>query len=91
MNHKFLLTSLLCFGAVAAHAAAPEVKLVEERTNIRSDRRPIPVGYYDDKADKTFVCWMSADSHPAIKAYDHSTGKWGKTKIVASSPLCRQA
>ena len=81
--------ALTLFGMFAATATSqtPEVKLVEERTNIRSDRRPIPVGYYDEKADKTFVCWMSANSHPAVKAYDHAAGKWSDTKIVAQSPF----
>lgn len=88
MNLKSIgLCGLLLLGASAVQAAEPEVRLVEERTNIRSDRRPIPVGYYDDKANRTFVCWMSADSHPAVKAFDHATGKWGATKIVASSPF----
>lgn len=85
IKHLYLLGFLAT--TLAGNAVAPEVKLVEERTNIRSDRRPIPVGYYDDKADKTFVCWMSANSHPAVKAYDHKTGKWSDTKIVASSPF----
>ena len=66
---------------------APKLTLLEERSGIRSDRRPIPVGYYDDKVDKTFVCWMTANSHPAVKAFDHSTGSWSDTKIVALSPF----
>ena len=78
---------MFCLGVLTAPAIAPKVSLVEERTNIRSDRRPIPVGYYDDKADKTFVCWMSAHSHPAVKAFDHASGKWGDTRIVAESPF----
>lgn len=65
----------------------PAPRLVELSANIRSDRRPIPVGYYEPSTDKTFVCWMSADSHPAIKAYDHATGTWSPTKIVAKSPF----
>lgn len=73
--------------AICSYAVTPNVTLVEERTNIRSDRRPIPVGYYDEKADKTFVCWMSANSHPAVKAYDHKSGTWGETKIIAQSPF----
>lgn len=88
MNSKSIC-SLALFGmsALIVPAAEPVVTLVEECTNIRSDRRPIPVGYYDEKADKTFVCWMSADSHPAVKAFDHSSGRWSETKIVARSPF----
>ncbi|WP_297069379.1 BNR-4 repeat-containing protein [uncultured Duncaniella sp.] len=87
MNRIIGFSAMFCLGVLTAPAIAPKVSLVEERTNIRSDRRPIPVGYYDDKADKTFVCWMSAHSHPAVKAFDHASGKWGDTKIVAESPF----
>lgn len=88
MNSKSIC-ALALFGmsALLVSGAEPVVTLVEECTNIRSDRRPIPVGYYDEKADKTFVCWMSADSHPAVKAFDHSSGRWSETKIVARSPF----
>ena len=84
---KNLSLPALLASALSAGAAEPQVSLLEERTGIHSDRRPIPVGYYDDKADKTFICWMTANSHPAIKAYAHSSGRWSDTKIVAESPF----
>jgi len=72
---------------VEASAGKPQVTLVEACAGIRSDRRPIPVGYYDAKAGKTFLCWMSPDSHPAVKAYNHVAGQWEDTRIVARSPF----
>lgn len=61
--------------------------MVEENSNIRSDRRPIPVGYYDEVANQTFICWMGAYSHPKVKAFNHATGTWSETKTVAESPF----
>ena len=63
------------------------VTKISENSNIRTDRRPIHIGYYDKDANKTFVCWMGAMSHPIVKEYDHATRKWSEDKQVGVSPF----
>ena len=86
---KTILISCFALGCISlfAQKKTPQVSMIAECSNIRSDRRPIPVGYYDEKAQKTFVCWMTANSHPAVKAFDHTNRQWSDTKIVAQSPF----
>ena len=81
-----MVATSFCF-IMQAQQVFTDVRVIAERSNMRSDRRPIPVGYYDEQADQTFVCWMSTDSHPVVKAYNHATDKWSETKIVAHSPF----
>lgn len=85
--YKTLLAAALAAGALAANAAVPVVSTVEENSGIRSDRRPIPVGYYDEGANTTFISWMGADSHPKVKAFDHAAGKWSLTLTPGVSPF----
>lgn len=76
-----------CPASLSAQQQEPAITLVEECGGIRSDRRPIPVGYYDKDVRQTFVCWMGADSHPRVKAYDHPSATWGETLTPARSPF----
>ena len=76
-----MVATSFCF-IMQAQQVFTDVRVIAERSNMRSDRRPIPVGYYDEQADQTFVCWMSTDSHPVVKAYNHATDKWSETKIL---------
>ena len=75
-------------------AAAPSfgqqlfsVSKLSEDANTRSDQRPIPIGFYDAKAQKTFVTWMGANSTTIVKSLDHRTKTWSPDKIVGTSPF----
>ena len=54
-------------------------------TGQRTDRRPIPVGFYDATANKTFVSWMGPGSDALVKAYDHASKSWSPDKIAGKS------
>jgi len=58
------------------------VRKISEDANIRSDQRPIPIGFYDQKARKTFVTWMGVKSQALVKSFDHKTNTWSADKIV---------
>jgi hypothetical protein len=55
-------------------------------TGQRTDRRPMPVGFYDASVNKTFVSWMGPGSNALVKAYDHATATWSPDKVVGKSP-----
>src|SRR5688572_4865629 len=61
-----------------------EVEKISEDANIRSDQRPIPIGFYDQKANKTFVTWMGIKSQAIVKEYDHSKKVWSEDKIAGT-------
>jgi hypothetical protein len=61
-----------------------EAVTISGNSNIRSDQRPIPIGFYDAKANKTFVTWMGIKSQAIVKEYDHSGNKWSEDKIVGT-------
>ncbi len=56
-------------------------------TGQRTDRRPMPVGFYDASVNKTFVSWMGPGSDALVKEYDHATGMWSADKIAGNSPF----
>ena len=58
---------------------------VSENANIRSDQRPISIGFYDKSANKTFITWMGANSTAIVKAFDHKKSSWSNDKIVGTS------
>lgn len=64
---------------------AYSVMKISEDANIRSDQRPISIGFYDNKVDKTFITWMGAKSTTIVKAYDHKNKTWSNDKIVGTS------
>ena len=53
----------------------------------RTDRRPIPVGFYDATVNKTFVSWMGPGSDALVREYDHAAKMWTPDKIVGNSPF----
>lgn len=59
--------------------------LISSKSIIQTDRRPIPVGYYDSTANKTFVSWIGFDAKPVVKEFDHTTKIWSENKFVGSS------
>lgn len=82
---SLFLTGICCL--MQSQQLYTPVTVLAERSNMRSDRRPISVGYYDKDVNKTFLSWMSDDSHPVVKAYDHTAKQWSENKIVARSPF----
>lgn len=78
---RLLMPFLLLYTAGLAQQQF-EVEKISEDANIRSDQRPIPIGFYDQRANKTFVTWMGAKSAPIVKALDHATHQWSEDKIV---------
>lgn len=75
-----------CTFSMAVHAQQTiSVSKISEDANIRSDQRPIPIGFYDKGANKTFVCWMGAGSTAVVKAFDHTNQSWSADKIAGRS------
>ncbi len=64
---------------------AYSVTKISEDSNIRSDQRPISIGFYDKKVDKTFITWMGAKSTAIVKEYNHKTKNWSNDKVVGTS------
>jgi hypothetical protein len=56
-------------------------------TGQRTDRRPMPVGFYDASVNKTFVSWMGPGSDALVREYDHAAGMWSADKIAGNSPF----
>ncbi|HEY1114826.1 MAG TPA: BNR-4 repeat-containing protein [Chitinophagaceae bacterium] len=82
---RFLLSFLLLSTAGNCQQKFEVVKISDD-ANIRSDQRPIPVGFYDAQANKTFVTWMGKKSQAIVKEFDHNRQQWSEDK-VAGTPL----
>lgn len=82
-----LVLGLASFSPAGLAEVTFSVSKISEDTNIRSDQRPIPIGFHDDAAQKTFVTWMGSQSHPVVKELDHRTDTWSLDKVVGSSPF----
>jgi len=90
MSTKHLLSKILVFIACSYplkdfSQQIFTVKKIGEDVNIRSDQRPIPIGFYDKSVNKTFVTWMGAKSTTVVKSLDHTTNKWSDDKVVGVS------
>lgn len=84
----FAVSIFLCaFDFCNINAQTFSSSLLESNTIIQTDRRPIPVGFYDSTVNKTFVSWIGANSHPVVKAFDHTTQTWSPNVIAGSSPF----
>lgn len=81
---SILIVLLSCFVQATAQQTFLVSKISED-ANIRSDQRPIPIGFYDKSVDKTFVTWMGANSQAIIKVLDHTTNTWSADKAVGLS------
>jgi hypothetical protein len=51
-------------------------------TGQATDRRPVSVGFYDARVNKTFVSWMGSGGSALVKAFDHATGTWSPDKVA---------
>jgi hypothetical protein len=89
ITRRTLLTlSIFCACAVSpAMEQHVTVATISENAAVRSDRRPVHVGFHDARTKRTFICWMGADSHPVVKQLDHATGRWSTDKVVARAPF----
>lgn len=83
---RFLMPFLLLYTASPAQQQF-EVEKISEDASIRSDQRPIPIGFYDPRANKTFVTWMGANSQAIVKAFDHTTNQWSADKVAGTPPF----
>jgi hypothetical protein len=59
--------------------------VLSKGTGQRTDRRPIPVGFYDATANKTFVTWMGPGSNALVRAFDHATQMWTPDKVAGKA------
>lgn len=82
-----MMLALLMFIPQDFFAQTYSLTKISEKSNVRTDRRPIHVGFYDASVNKTFVCWMGAKSHPIVKELNHNTNKWSEDKVIGISPF----
>jgi hypothetical protein len=54
-------------------------------TGVRTDRRPISIGFYDATVNKTFLSWMGNGSDAIVKELNHATNVWSANKIVGNA------
>jgi hypothetical protein len=61
--------------------------LLSAGAGAKTDRRPVPVGFYSATANKTFVSWMGGGTANTaiVKEYNHATGTWTPDKVVGHS------
>ena len=59
---------------------------IAEELGVKTDRRSMAAGLYDDNSGRTFVSWMGENSHPYVQAYDEATQTWQTPKQVGNSP-----
>jgi hypothetical protein len=71
-------------GPAVGETYAPGTSL-SPGTGQLTDRRPIPIGFYDATANKTFVSWMGPGSDALVKEYNHVTGTWSPDKVAGNA------
>ncbi|WP_379125537.1 BNR-4 repeat-containing protein [Paradesertivirga mongoliensis] len=87
---KNVFGTLFIIAAVQSYLLGQErfsVSKLSEDANIRSDQRPINIGFYDKTSDQTFVTWMGAKSTAVVKALNHKTNVWSDDKVIGNSPF----
>lgn len=86
-RYNQIKTLILIYGLAGAAFAQQRfsVQKISEEANIRSDQRPINIGFYDAGVNKTFITWMGAKSTAVVKSLDHATNSWTENKIVGTS------
>ena len=82
MKNFLVLFISLFFAGICFGQETFTVEKISAQANIRSDQRPIPIGFYDKSVNKTFVTWMGANSQAIVKELDHSTNTWSADKVV---------
>lgn len=85
---SFALAALASTAAPSRSAAETfSATLLSANAGAKTDRRPVPVGFYSASANKTFVSWMgSGTTNTAkVKEYNHATGTWTADKVVGTS------
>ena len=56
---------------------------IANKLAIKSVRRPVAVGVYDENRNITFVSYMGEKSNPFVQSFNHSNSTWSKAKRVA--------
>jgi hypothetical protein len=80
------LTLVVCLGAAYwALAETYSATLLLSGAGVRTDRRPISIGFYDASVNRTFISWMGANSEAWVKELNHATGTWSANKRVGTS------
>ena len=84
-----LALSLLTTLAVSSPSSAEtfSATMLSPDSGAKTDRRPVPVGFYSASVNKTFVSWMGtgATNTAIVKEYNHATGTWTANKVVGTS------
>lgn len=85
----FFLSLVLnaCLPATGQHFAPffSESKAIYRLANqrgIRTLKRPVAGGLYDEEVNKTFVAWLGASSNSYVQAFDHASATWTAPKLV---------
>ena len=81
----FVLAVCLTMGICSFAQQTFSISKISEDANTRSDQRPIPIGFYDNQVNKTFVTWMGSNSTIVIKELNHSANVWSQDIVVGKS------
>ena len=78
-----MVATSFCF-IMQAQQVFTDVRVIAERSNMRSDRRPIPVGYYDEQADQTFVCCCLDETLISVVFISRRPIKWHRLFMICN-------
>jgi hypothetical protein len=80
------LSALFALAAPSAFAAETySATMLSPNAGAVTDRRPIPIGFYDATVNRTWVTWMNGSSDAVIKEFNHATGTWSADKVVGNA------
>jgi len=76
-----------CLPATGQHFApffseSKAIYTLADQRAIRTLKRPVAGGVYDEVVDKTFVAWLGANSNSYVQAFDHAAATWTAPKLV---------
>ncbi len=88
----FLLALLIVLAVVLKTCNKKEFLIIEQgdilivplsqNTALKSVRRPVSVGFYDEIANKTFVSYLGKNSNPFVQEFIHKNNSWSQPKQV---------
>jgi hypothetical protein len=84
-NLLALSALVLAAGTSAFAAETYSTAMLSPNAGAVTDRRPIPIGFYDASVNRTWVTWMNGSSDAVIKEFNHATGTWGADKVVGNA------
>ncbi len=76
-----------CLPATGQHFApffseSKAIYTLANQKGIRTLKRPVAGGFYDEVVNKTFVAWLGANSNSYVQAFDHASATWTVPKLV---------